>query len=592
MRSGYGQENAMKRFLRRGSVGLAAGLVGGLVFSAVGAEVVELSTKVSRVIVYAGWARVVRRGEAELAPGATRLAVRELPAWIDPGSLSAGVKGPGQARVVGVRARTVRRELVGKEDLARAEQAIVEVREQIADMEAELAARKGVGEYLDRLMPWRLEKIPEESTVRPVTAAEMKEVSDYLVQARLGNAGKTRELQRKQRSLQEELKEKEKERDKVAQEQGRTDAKTELLLDLTAEQPGKASVELGYLICGASWYPEHILRAPADAEIVTLSTQGVVRQATGEDWGKAAITLSALHPYSAQGRPAPGAWGLCRNGPGGAAPATPAQALCIEDAAPARLAAIQRQWCESTAQDEGLAAAAELVRANLARAAELLGQAASCGGAVELPVPVASGVKTDGMAVVLSDGEVELPFERRYRVVPAAAPTAFEVAVVRNDGPHPVLPGTVRVMRGARLAGREGLDFVARGARFEVDVGPSEAVKADRLVDFENSSVTQLGGRTRLTLAYRIHLKNTTKDEARVEVRDSVPATGGDVVRTTLQAAHPRAELGADGVLAWGVSLGPSKEMDLTYSLRLDYPSDRVPPVIRVLERQVAGGDL
>ena len=545
---------------------------------------VELTSAVSRVVVYPGWARVVRSGEAELPAGVTRVVLGGLPRWLDPESVQARVEGEAGVRAVSAHGRIAARSVRTDDDLAKAEDELVQVQDSIDSVKAEVEALGAERAHLDKLMPWRVESLPAETAARPVTAAELKEVNDYLAQARMENVQKTAEANRKLRGLQQELKEKEEARDEVKRlmqvSQG------EVVVDVRAEAAGPASLSVSYLVGGASWFPEHTLTVDAGAGKVGLETYAVVQQATGEQWGEVEVTVSSEHPEAATRDPSAGAWGLQDSAAPGAVNVPFGSRTPTEFGA--RLLAVAKMWQDEAAKDEALADAVPLVVGNRAQAGELIRQTAIRGGGEARTAAGRYTIETTGAAALLPLGTVDMAAERAFRLMPSVSSQCYEVGVLRQTSDVVLLPGPLNVTRGGRLVTRSLVDLVGFGERFEVELGPSDAISVVRTLDRQASRVTRLGGRTRLTVAYRTRLKSGWDAAASVQVRDQLPSVGKEKgVGVELLSAEPRAEAGADGVVAWDVSLPAGGGLELSFAFVLEYPSDRVPAVAAGLEKQV-----
>ena len=566
----------------------AATCIGGTAF-ALGALLasagnVEMTSAVSRVVVYPGWARVERRGEADLQAGMTRVVFPGLPRWLDVGSVQARAEGQEGVRAVAARGRVVVRGARTDEDLEQAEKAATEVQDSIDAVKAEVEMLGAERAYLDKLMPWRVEALPTETAARPVTAAELKEVNDYLAQARVENGQKTGEANRRLRALQEELEEKEKARDEI---KGLMQVRQgEVAVDVRAPSAGKAVLSVSYLVGGASWFPEHTLSEGAGSGTVALETYAVVQQATGEEWREAEVVVSAGHPYASTHGPALGAWGL--QPPAGSGPVSVPFGSRTLGEFDARLLALSKTWQEDAAEDETLADAVPLVLENSKQASELVRQTAIRGGGVVRTAAGRHAVETTGAATLVPLGAVEVPIARTFRLMPSISTQCYEVGVLRNASDAALLPGPMNITRGGDLLTQRRLDLTGPGERFEVDLGASDAMSAVRTLDRGGSRITRLGATTRLTVAYRVRLKNGRDTEVLVQVRDQLPSVGKDQgVAVELLAAKPRAEVGADGVVVWETSVAAGGGMELSFAFRLEYPSDRVPAVAAALEKQV-----
>ena len=67
-------------------------------------------------------------------------------------------------------------------------------------------------------------------------------------------------------------------------------------VEVTMPEPGVFTLELSYVLPGASWTPQYDVRVDAEHSQVTLTYQGLVSQSTGEDWQQVELTLSTARP--------------------------------------------------------------------------------------------------------------------------------------------------------------------------------------------------------------------------------------------------------------------------------------------------------
>ena len=566
----------------------ALGLLASAVLAGAADGQLALDSRITHVTVYPGWARVQRTGKLQLEPGRTTVRLAGLPAWLDTQSVQTQVNGLEGAELVAARARAVTAPAHTEEALKQAEADVAGALDAVADAATEVEALKAEMDYLTKLMPWRLEKLPIESTTRPVTAAELKEVNDYLTQARLANLTKSAELNRKMRQLQDALKAKE---ETLAEMKQRPALESmDVLVVLQAPAAGPAELEVSYLVAGASWYPEHVLSLDNGGKDASFRTLGMVQQATGEDWAEVALVLSASHPFAAQATPVLATWHIAGALKSGApAPEVLPFTSRVTDAYGARLLALTQTWREIGSRDEETAKAVKQVEANRALAAEALRQASARGTAVELLADGRFSAPGDGEQAVASCKSEALTLARRYRVVPAVSDTAFAIGVGRNTTSFPWLPGAVNLHQGTRIVGAHALDLVGLNETFEIELGPTSALKVERRLQKEQSRSAQVGAKTRLTLSYTIRVKNDLPTAAELEVRDQIPVGDGKTLAVELLTTSPRAEIGQDGVILWKTTLAANQTTELAFGVQLVYPKGAGGAGVRALERQVAG---
>jgi len=558
-------------------------LVSGALLPIASAQAADLATKITDAVVYASAARVTRQGQFQAVAGANRATLGGLPAWVDVDSVRARIEGGNGARVLAVRSRVTSDDAYTEDELRKAEGAVDAARDAVEMTKAETTALQADLEHLNKLMPWQLQKLPREAAERPVSAAELKDINDYLAIAKLENVKKSYDLKKQLREQEETLKRAEEELKKLADHPKKST--TEITVDVSAGQAGPVTVAVSYLISGASWYPEHTIVAPGTGGAVAMRSQGVVQQATGEDWENVAVRLSAMHPFAGETTPQLGAWQV--------EPVVPCQApdacgLRTEGGYSVRLATLDQTWQSSMPRDDDQKEALQRVQANRGRAAAVLRETQLRGATVEIPVSTRISVKGDGEPVVAPVGEENLQIERRFRAVPAVSPNVFEVGRLRNTTALPLLPGPVNLLSGTQLAGQRRMGFADLQERFDIELGSAATVSAQRRLDLANCSIGKLGTRTRLTAAYRIRLANTSKAaDAKVELLDQLPVASGKGVQVELLSIEPRAEIAPNGVAEWELVIPAGQTKEVSFSFQIEYPTDQPPALARAIANRI-----
>ncbi|MCK5805734.1 MAG: mucoidy inhibitor MuiA family protein, partial [Lentisphaeria bacterium] len=519
-----------------------AALIAGL---ASATERTVLDTTISGVTVYPGIARVTRMGSVSVTPGSVSCVLRGLPAWVDPTDIHAHV-GPGdQVRLLSVRAEAVSKPGATKKELEAAEEMLAELKRQLEDAKATIAGQLEAiateRAYLDDLMPWYKDRLPEESKTRPITAAELKEVNDYLSQARLALVQKKDELNHGTREVEKMIRDQEKALEELRQ---KTNVETvEILVDLMATIAGAAQVQISYLVAGATWCPEHIIPRDGVGRSVTVQTQAIVRQATGETWPAVPMTLSTSHPLLYSAAPVLREWAI--GGPMknmSAADAIFPQAMRLDKAYGTRLDTLLKRWRESTSREDDGKAAVERVLVGQSQATRLLRQLSVRGASPEFSAQGPVSCDSDGHATIAVLAQTELPCVSVVRLIPALSPKGFETLNLTNNTEQPLLPGAVAIFREGQLIGRTTVPFAGLGEEVAVSLGRTQTITATRRLDLAATTTTVLSTRTRQTIAYTITVTNTSKADVQAEVLDQLPVSKSKDVTIRLVRTEPRAE--------------------------------------------------
>ncbi|MFI7385467.1 DUF4139 domain-containing protein [Streptomyces sp. NPDC049813] len=314
-------------------------------------------------------------------------------------------------------------------------------------------------------------------------------------------------------------------------------AQVELTVRATAA--GTATLRLSHLTPCAVWRPAY--RATLDGDELTLRTDAVVWQRTGEDWSGVRLTLSTARSSLATEPP-----------------------RLVED----RLTLRDRSGGERRSVEVEM------------REVEITGPAPAPvpglpgvddGGEVRvLHAPAPASVPGDGRAhrVPLTTGTG--PAHRTYVCAPELSPLVTEVVRFANPSGHALLAGPVELVRASGYAGRGTLDFTASGAPAELAFGSADSHRVRRETE-ESRTTAGLTQRTVLTRTVRLHLSRFSapgeSGERVVALRERIPVSEvADVeVRLREEACSPVPDaLDAEGIVRWDVPLPPGGRRTVT----------------------------
>ncbi len=282
-------------------------------------------------------------------------------------------------------------------------------------------------------------------------------------------------------------------------------------VDLDMASATTVSIALGYTVGGASWTPSYNARLDPDANTVTLETNALVSQATGEDWTNATLQLSTANAVVGGSAPRLDPWVIDESGVSSAA------------------------FAESGAARTGA-------------------------GALVMDVPGRRTIAGDGSEARIPLTAGQFPTVLSLTTVPRLMPEVFRSAGVTWTGETPLLPGPVASFVGADYVGSAALAAVAPGEAVDLGFGVDDRIKVDRkLVDRQVDHLR--GGRTRTTVQYRTTVHNFGSQPRIVRLTDQVPVSQTDRVTVTAIAgtpADPRAEgSDASGIQHWTLTIPP-----------------------------------
>ncbi|MEU6841145.1 mucoidy inhibitor MuiA family protein [Streptomyces sp. NPDC046716] len=312
-------------------------------------------------------------------------------------------------------------------------------------------------------------------------------------------------------------------------------------VELTVRSPtaGPAALRLTHLTPCALWRPAY--RATSAGGELTLHTDAMVWQRTGEDWTDVRLTLSTARSSLAAGPP-----------------------RLVEDLLTLRdRSTAERRAVEIELREE------EITGVGPAQVPGLPG--VDDGGEVRvLRAPAPASVPGDGRAHRVPLTTAVSPARSEHVCAPELSPLVTEVVRFTNTAGHALLAGPVELIRDSGFTGRASLDFTAPGAAQELAFGSADTYRVTREAE-ESRSTAGLTQRTVVTRTVRLHLSRfsapgETGDRV-IAVRERIPVSEvSDVeVRLRKESCSPAPDtLDAEGIARWDVTLPPGGRRTVT----------------------------
>ncbi len=524
------------------------------------------TSAISAVTVYPDRALVTRRAEVQVPAGDGVIIIAGLPANLDVST--AQVRGTAAAGLA-LAALEFKRTPVAEVPDAKIE----ELRNRIQALDDEQQAVKAKQqnnalelEMLKNLMNWQATQLREGLQTRALTAAEIEAATTVLRGKLDANRTEHLALQVALRGVQERLQLARRELAQLQHPQQQT--MLQARIPVRAERAVRATIELSYLIGGASWGATYDIRALTDAGKVLLKYDAIIRQHTGEEWTAAEISLSTAQPAlgAAVGDPSPLFLRRFVPMPPAStmyAPPSPAPSAGLARASRADANVADGIFAgEAEADDEG-------VQVQL-----LTAQASTTGMAVSYRITGKVTVPSDNQEHRFSIGESQLAVDWTYKAVPRLREYGYLQSVVRYDGQMVFLPGTAAVFQDDNFVGKVAMQAIAPGDTLALQFGPDRRVSAER-EDVRQQREDAFGGRQRITYSCVLTLRNNRAQAVKVAMSDRVPVSSDEDITVEIDDDNPLPDLRrANGVVIWNVTLQPNETRRIPFRYTVSWPKD------------------
>ena len=541
---------------------------------------IDLDASIKEVTVYADRALVTRQGSINLEAGEHELRVNNLPQLLRD-SLRAAGQGPQGTRLLNVDVATAYYSRPPESELETLQHEL----ELLQQNKQLLEARQGA---LNDRRKW-LRALGEQSRdfARGLAQGQMKpqDCADFFrftAEQALQDAEAAQSLDVQMKQVQGEIDAKLRE---LARKQGSSDPdRLAALITIELAQAGEFSLELSYLVMGASWHPQYDVRVQKMAEQkegeVELTYVGVVQQSTGERWENVGLALSTARPSLAAVLPELEPWYLKVYTPPPVlrapvyatnAQGTPKMARAMIAGQPLAASA-EMALPEAMNEMDEEAQASYSVAANVATAAvEQTGTALifRAGRSVDIP--------SDNSPHKTTIAHNNLPCTFDYVSAPVLDEHVHLRATIHNSTETMFLRGEASIFLSGEYVGTTMVETTAPSETFKVFLGIDDGIKVKReLIErsVDKGSLLQ-GGIRRTTYAYRLTVHNYAFAARNVVIRDHLPVSQHERVKVKVLSVQPAAkERSKLELLTWEFTMAPDAEQQIEYRFTVEQPQD------------------
>jgi uncharacterized protein (TIGR02231 family) len=358
----------------------------------------------------------------------------------------------------------------------------------------------------------------------------------------------------------------------------KTEKRTQVRINVTAEAPLEASLILRYQVNGASWSPFYDARlATADeggaspdltAPKLTLARRAAVTQTTGEDWENVKLSLSTTRPGTAMTAPALDMLSADFEAP---------QAAPQQSNAPAPLAA-QRGKAWPAAEVQTLRSGIFTALAAQETQAQVSISAFQAVYAVGGRTTIRSAAETRRLMIGADEADTSL----YVMAVPRLDHTAYlyaKLALPKTSSP--LLPGPVSLFRDGVFVGSGSLPQLSPGESHELGFGADERVRARQVVLTDKAGETGTFSKSHVEeRGYAVTIKNLHARPMDIHVVDRMPVSAQEEIKVDFSVTagpQPAAVEGENkrGLFRWDLKAAPDQEQKLVYGYRVTSPVDK-----------------
>jgi uncharacterized protein (TIGR02231 family) len=544
---------------------------------------VSVASTIRRVTVYSDRALVSRDGAIQVTTNPTVYAFRQLPGWVDDGSVRVAASA---GRILDVR---VARGYLARASEARYVKAEAETRElkaRLAALDDEVKVLDAESKQIEDIKAFSLDKLNKDvvaGTPAPASSGSVgvgtyAGVVDFI-------ANKMREIAKGRRSVQAE---REKLVPAVDASQKQLDElrgltqleETKVFVTVQGSAAAEGQLELTYMLPGATWESAHELRAAdGDPANVEMTSYAVVTQASGEDWDHAALTFSTQSSTAAARIPELEA--LTLGDTRGATQTMETRSASFKRAETA-FKGQNRLWNKRLQHSElgesfeqSYQTNFESLQVTQSKTVQIFQSLQQRGTTAQFRAQGTTNVRADGRAVRVPIGRATLKSKRAIVAAPEQSLNAAQTLEMSNDSGQSLLPGNVSLFQAGAFLGMTNVDFVADGERFALFLSVADQLKLSRVLDKKRSALVRKQ-RTQMQLAFVVTVENLSSKVMPLQLADRLPVSEDKDVVITGVKISPDVKADSKGILRWPLTLQPKEKRRFEIQYQIEYPPSLV----------------
>lgn len=543
-----------------------------------GANAVELASAVRSVTVYSDRARVTRSAATEVTTEPTVFAFRKLPGWVDDGSVRVSASA---GRIVDVR---VERSFLASATDARWLKAEAHHKELTRKLEAlndEVTVLNAQRAQIESIKAFSLEKITKDTTIGDISVASYSDVLSFISDALRSTAAARRDVERKRDAITpafeastrtlEELK------------SLRQLEETTVLVTMQSSRDAQSTIDVTYMMPGATWEPKHELRVSTDdTKKVEVLSFAVVTQTSGEDWGDADISFSTQSSVQSVRIPELEALTL-----GDTHTATRRLTSTVssftraEQAYQSQNSLWNKVHQKSSRESERMnferayQSNIEMLQVIQSKTVKIFETLQKRGTTAHYKAIAAPTVRGDGHPVRMRIGTSSLKSSQKIVAVPEQSLNAARTLEMTNSTGQSLLPGNVALYQDGAFLGMTDIDFIAQGESFALFVSVADHLKLSRKLDRKTSSISHKR-RNRMKVAFIVTVENLSDRESAFTLADRIPVSENKDIKIENVRISDGGRPDSRGILHWELALQPKETRKFRISYEVEYPSELV----------------
>ncbi|MHC5935719.1 mucoidy inhibitor MuiA family protein [Nostoc sp.] len=522
-----------------------------------------VQSEIVAVTVYSDRALVTRRGVVELTGIEQELVITPVPVTLETESVRASGTGTVGVRLVGVSSDRIYTTEPVAERVAHLTRQIQQLEAEKRHLQAQVDALALQSSFIEGLREKTEEPFSQSLSRKNLSLSETLDFLNFLGSQYSEYAIASGECKTQQQELDKQLQALHTSLQKIQTPHPKESFSLVVAIEVTGE--GEFELELSYLVNRASWTPLYDLRFNTTSDIVHLSYLAEITQSCGEDWIGANLTLSTAKPGLGTLPPQLEPWYIDTPLPQRVRQRFAAQPPLLPSIPEPPASAARADWQEQDEVTEDSLIPAETVAAEVSKE----------GSVVTFKLNGGGNIPSDGAPhkTTIFNDDYHCNFD--YVAIPRLVSFAYLQANVKNSSNGAtLLPGKANIFRDNIFVGTTGLENIAPGQEFKLNLGIDEGLKIERDLVERLVDKRLISNQRRITYSYRLIITNLLDKEVNLKLTEQLPVSRNEQIKVRLSRSNPQIQLGEMGILEWQLTLPPQERREIYYQFNVEHPPD------------------
>ena len=553
----------------RNAIMLAAGILISTPY--LHAQSIVADSKIISATVYTDSALITRSAQIALNEGMNQVEFNRIIPEINEHSLTVSGKGTAEAKIHGAFIKRDYGTETPDERAAMLNKQLEEINDKINNENNHIQTIQSQKEFLKSVTLYSKEQLPKELTTKMPAVQELDGLVDFvgnknvaLDQKRSEIDSRLRDLYKQKTVIEQELNE--------LQSSG-SQMNRSIVVNVECLIKGTMTIEVSYLVSDVYWYSIYDARADMNKNEVELTSYGVVKQTTGEDWKDISLALSTAKPSISGQIPYIAPWIVRPYQP--PVPMKARRGMAKANVAQEMVAGVQYEpnYLEADMSAPG----AEEVKTEMA-----VSQVDTKGISVSYQMPGKVTVKSDGTDHKLPISSQTLEAKFSYTTYPRLSPYAYLGTRVANAPDLQLLAGPINVFLDGDYVGESNIQNIGPGEVFDLSLGIDESVKVERKeIEKKVDDVLIAGissGSKKTSTKYKLSVENYKGKPIDVILYEAMPVSENDRIKVKVSdvSLEPKEKDwdSRKGVWRWELKLDPKAKKEIAYSFFIEHPRE------------------